>query len=249
MTNIDVSDIKEYQEAIDAIRKDYGVCWFRGLTDKKYVLEPSIYRKPYKPELEATFLGQFKSQAPPFLQKLPINDWEWLFLMQHYGVPTRLMDWTAHPLVALTFTLKNLEKAADDNKDLVVYCLNPEKLNKRITAIDFDENNPIPFIGDDQQYLFGVGQNKSNNLPIAIIGPLNNDRIIVQKGTFTLFPFKLDKKIEEYEHADEFLKSITLKTGRLFEMKQSLENLGFTYDSLFPGLDSIAKSIVKPFKK
>lgn len=249
MTNIDVKDITEYQVAIDTIRKDYHNCWFRGLTDKKYFLEPSIYRKPFKPELEATFLGQFKSQAPPFLKNLPTNDWEWLFLMQHYGVPTRLMDWTAHPLVALTFALKGISKKDDDVKDLVVYCLNPEKLNERITAINHDKNNPIPFIGKDQEHIFGVGQYKTNNLPIAIIGPLNNDRIIVQKGTFTLFPFKLDKKIEDYEHADEFLKSITLKAGNLFETKVSLENLGFTYDSLFPGLDSIANSIVKPHKK
>lgn len=249
MTNIDVTDIKEYQEAIDAIRKDYPSCWFRGLTDKKYDLEPSIYRKPYKPELEATFLGQFKSQAPPFLKDLPANDWEWLFLMQHYGVPTRLMDWTAHPLVALTFTLKNIDTAADDVKDLVVYCLNPEKLNEKITAINHDKNNPIPFIGKEQEHIFGVGQNKTNNLPIAIIGPLNNDRIIVQKGTFTLFPFKLDKKIKDYEHKDEFLKSISIKKGKLLEMKKSLENLSFTYDSLFPSLDSIAKTIINPFKK
>lgn len=249
MTNIDVKDIKEYQEAIDSIKKDFPNCWFRGLTDKKYTLEPSIYRTPFKPELEATFLGQFKSQAPPFLKNLPYNDWEWLFLMQHYGVPTRLMDWTAHPLVALTFTLKEINDRADDNKDLVVYCLNPVKLNERITAIDHDKNNPIPFIGENQIHIFGVGQNKTNNLPIAIIGPLNNDRIIVQKGAFTLFPFKLDKKIEDSEHSDEFLKSITIKTGKLLEMKLSLENLGFNYDSLFPGLDSIAKSIVKPYKK
>jgi len=248
MTNFDVENIGDYQKAIDSVRKDFTNCWFRGLTDKKYNLEPSIYRKPYKPELEATFLGQFKSQAPPFLKNLPVNDWEWLFLMQHYGVPTRLMDWTAHPLVALTFTLKNITKEDDDKKDLVVYCLNPEKLNEKITAINHDTNNPIPFIGKEQEHIFGVGQNKTNNLPIAIIGPLNNDRIIAQKGTFTLFPFKLDKKIEDYEHKEEFLKSITLKTGRLYEMKKSLENLGFSYDSLFPGLDSIASTIVKPFK-
>lgn len=249
MKNIDVKDIMEFQVAIDTIRKVYPNCWYRGLTDKNFSLEPYIYRKPYKPELEATFLGQFKSQAPPFLKNLPTNDWEWLFLMQHYGVPTRLMDWTSHPLVALTFALQEIRKKDDDKKDLVVYSLNPEKLNERITAINHDKNNPIPFIGKDQEHIFGVGQNKTNNLPIAIIGPLNNDRIIAQKGTFTLFPFRLDKKIEDYDHADEFLISITLKTGNLFEMKESLENLGFTHDSLFPGLDSIANSIIKPFKK
>lgn len=248
MTNIDVKNIHEFHVAIAEVKSTFNVVWYRGLSDHSYPLNPSIYRHPYKPEQESTFLGRFKSQSPPFLSTLPQNDWEWLFLMQHYGVPTRLMDWTELPLVALTFAMKNIKDKASDNKDLILYCLNPEELNKKINSIDFDEDNPIPFIGKDQEHVFGIGQKKSNNLPIAIIGPMNNHRIIAQKGSFTLFPFKLQQNIENHPEAKEFLITITLKTGDLFEMKSAIENLGYTYDNLFPGLDSIAKEIIKPFK-
>lgn len=249
MTNLEVKGINEFHEAIAEVKKKFPNCWYRGLTDISYPLSPSIYRDPFKAELESTFLGRFKSQTPPYISNIPQNDWEWLFMMQHYGVPTRLMDWTELPLVALTFAMKNINKESDDTKDLVVYCLNPKELNKKVSGIDYNENNPIPFIGKEQEHMYGVGQTRKNNLPIAIIGPLNNHRIIAQKGSFTLFPFKLEQSIDSHPEVNDYLIKITLKTGKLFELKTALSNLGITYDSLFPGLDSIAKEIIKPFKK
>jgi hypothetical protein len=248
MTNIDVKDINEFHKAIAKVKETFPYCWYRGLTDLTYPLSPSIYRSPYKTQLESTFLGRFKSQAPPFLTHMPQNDWEWLFLMQHYGVPTRLMDWTELPMVALIFALKNITSAAEDTKDLVVYCLNPKELNKKVSGITFNENDPIPFIGKEQEHLYGVGQTKKNNLPIAIIGPLNNHRIVAQKGAFTLFPFELHESIEQHAEAKEFLIKITLKTGQLSKFKNDLTNFGITYNSLFPGLDSIANDIIIPYK-
>lgn len=249
MTNFEINTIGEYQETIDEIKRKFNVCWFRGLTDSGYKLVPSIYRSPYSPDYEALFLAQFKSEAPPFLSRSPNDDWEWLFLMQHYNVPTRLMDWSANPLVALTFALKKLSSDKDDIKDLAVYCINPLKLNERVSGFNFDEKNPLPFIGQEQYHTYGINSKKRNNLPIAIVGPFNSDRIVAQKGFFTLFPFELEKEIETNEFSDDFLMKITLKKGKLFEMKESLENLGFTYESLFPGLDSIGKSIVNSFNK
>jgi len=249
MTNIDVKNITEFHEAIATVKMTFPNCWYRGLTDISYPLSPSIYRLPYKAELESTFLGRFKSQTPPFLTNIPRNDWEWLFMMQHYGVPTRLMDWTELPLVALTFALKKINKKADDTKDLVIYCLNPKELNKKVSGINYNDNDPIPFIGNEQEHLYGVGKTSKNNLPIAIIGPLNNHRIIAQKGSFTLFPFKLDQNIDLHPDVNDYLIKMTLKTGELYELKTALNNLGISYDSLFPGLDSIANDIIKPFKK
>ncbi|WP_299322698.1 FRG domain-containing protein [uncultured Maribacter sp.] len=247
MENFDITKIEDFFSAIEEVKNKFGTVWFRGLTKKTYELEPSIYRSPYNPDLETNFLGSFMSKTPPFLDKMPKNDWEWLFIMQHYAVPTRLMDWTELPLVALAFALKNIPEKVP-TEDALIYCLNPVKLNENVGGIMYDKNNSIPFINDKLNGVFGVGQTVSNNLPIAVIGPLNNHRIIAQKGAFTLFPHSLNKAFSKADKADDFLITLTLKKDKLEDLKKCIENAGITQESLFPGLDSISKEITKKYK-
>ncbi len=94
---------------------------FRGVSKSSYELEPSIARVPAtnktaRLEFESEVFNEFKIRAHPYIKREPANDLEWLFLAQHYGIPTRLLDWTSNPLVALYFAI---EKYPDE--DFAVY--------------------------------------------------------------------------------------------------------------------------------
>lgn len=98
------------------------VDFFRGQSSKEFQLIPSIGRY-CKPGQEATLIQfekelfyDFKRKYALFTDVRPKNDKELLFLAQHYGLPTRLLDWTYNPLIALYFACNN-----DSDKDGVVY--------------------------------------------------------------------------------------------------------------------------------
>ncbi len=119
----------------------HGHFLYRGEDLPTYKLQPKFGRfedTRNNVALEREMLNDFKRRGTAFIQHVPENDWEWLALGQHYGLATRLLDWTENPLIAAYFaTTKPSEKS-----NRIIYLLD--------TARFVDANtNSSPFEIDD----------------------------------------------------------------------------------------------------
>lgn len=244
--------IDEYISIIRELRKTNESLWFRGHSSSDYRLTPSMFRSPFAATATAneySFMGSFKSKAIRYVQR-PMSDdreiayFQWLFIMQHYGTPTRLLDWSQNALIALAFATQYRE-GVPDNKSADVWCLNPRKLNATVRYAEY-ELNPIPNICElsslRRMYSKGSDLGKITN-PIAIVGLHETERIIAQNGVFTLFPDRPPFALEDLPNASDYLYRITLANNCIDEIAHDLFYIGISETTLFPELESISKEI------
>jgi hypothetical protein len=233
--------IESTSEAIELLNSlslnDSDYC-FRGQADSEWSLQPSIYRFKdflrYQTVIHENFLLQNKSQKPIPPLSHTNYDLEWLILCQHYGIPTRLLDWSSDFMIALFFSCYNKSKIDEDGA--IFIC---DKMNyKNLTHYNqfhqtTKEESELAFI--------------KTNIP--------NPRMRSQSGCFMIWdswPLEKESSSESYDlwqyhnkgENDFFLKKIIIaksaKSKILLELK---EYYSITYESLF----HISSPIVKVY--
>ena len=111
MQNVRITSFSQLHEVLESL-KTWQKTIFRGQTNVDWPLQSSVGRlEPYGTKtheyMEGRLLDLFKETARPFAPFDPKDDWEWLALGQHHGLPTRLIDWSYNPLVATFFAVES----------------------------------------------------------------------------------------------------------------------------------------------
>ncbi|MCE3606443.1 FRG domain-containing protein [Massilia sp. P8910] len=240
-----VSNIGELISGLAELTAIIGdeVVWFRGHSSDQFQLLPSIARDAVALQRESLLSKRFKQNAHPFRQVPPQNEWEWLFLMQHFGVPTRVLDWTESPLVALYFAVSD-----DDQRyladDAHIWVLLPAKFNFEIprfrpaVQIDIPSFGVDPFLEDYKPDVMAL-ELMSNRLPVAAIAHRQNERIMAQLGVFTIM-HRDATPLDKIAGAAAFFARFTIPAAAKSGIKSELKSLRITRMTLFPELSSVA---------
>ena len=242
MTERTISSVSDLLTALSADVGDYqGSIWFRGQADFNWSLTPGYFRLTNPPP-ETTLLKRFRQSAALLLSKDPAASFDWLFLMQHYGIPTRLLDWTESPLVALYFVSQDIYSTTD----AALWVLKPSELNKAARINDAAEEFFIPSFEDDELTKYTIeelssGPRRTQLSPLASMATRNNTRIQAQLGVFTIH--HLDRTpIEGIGDGSHIIKYRIPRTV-LGSLRKELALLGYTKFTIFPELSSIGDNI------
>jgi FRG domain len=232
--------------------------WFRGHPQEYPSLLPAVYREPLHSaheNIEFRAAQRFRLRARSFVSSVP--DWgdhlSWLLMMQHHGVPTRLLDWTTSILVALYFAA--VDKVGKDDKpaDGEVWCMNPARLNwcsshyicgpddppiRYLAAAVFLDAKQLPRLAED------LGLDNPPARALAIIPPFEFPRIAAQMSRFTMHPSRDGTAMIEYLlRSETCLVRYTVPAANKARLRKDLASLGVSHDTLYHSLESLARTI------
>jgi len=232
--------------------------WFRGQDHASDPLRPRRYR--YRVIDEDEIRSEFKRRAPQLvLGTQPGSDWERYFLMQHYGIPTRLLDWSEGGLLALHFALIS----NNGRSDAAVWVLDPFWLNgevaQRIPGLLPDVvkrlGTLLPEADDPRDrdllrlYLgeaFPQRRARLPDFPIALQPPHIDRRIAAQLSSFTIHgrdPMGLEHLAESNRRPR--LAKITIPRGSIGRMREQLLDAGITEATVYPDLYGLALELTR----
>jgi hypothetical protein len=241
-----ITSLSHFADALGEIQRKWRLDerttggWFRGQSDASWTLLPGLYRGKIDHSFERELVRDFQLYSQQLLpQQSSKEPLEQMFVMQHYGLPTRLLDWTESNLTALYFAVADYSS----NRDAAVFMMDPWQLN----AISISQKS-VPTIQHPRLKKYSlkdpherVSRRVLARLPVAVRPSHNNERIRAQNGFFTIHGRDLNP-IERIKGV--CIAKIVIGATHRKAILRSLVEAGVSPRALFPDLAGLCEDIL-----
>lgn len=245
MNSFEIDSVHSFIAAARTAFQGFGksVHWFRGQSSASYGLVPSVHRD-YDQSGEHNLAAHFRLAAPTRHLNTPDlgNLSAWISMMQHFGLPTRLLDWSTSPLVALFFALDSKSATGD----AAVWGLAPSRLNARSGSgveetFVLSSNEALPLLQA------GLERGQPVDRVIAVMGQDVDLRMTLQQGVFTLHGTSIP--LDQRADAGEYLAKFIIPQSKREQLSEELWFLGIRRSCLFPDLTNLALELTNDLRK
>jgi hypothetical protein len=230
-----------WNETINRFRSSYV---YRGSWSKEFDLSTSLTRLGSRyHELEPHILRNFRKYA--YSNSSPGDSiWNWLAVAQHHGLPTRLLDWTYSPYVALHFATDDLSKYDEDG---VIWCVDYVKSNELLplklkTAIKEEGSNVFTpeLLHPVCSSLKELALLQDEEFVVFLEPPSLDARIVHQYALFSLMSKAQANMSTWLEEHPELYFRVIIPAGLKWEIRDKLDQANITERVLFPGLSGLS---------
>jgi hypothetical protein len=254
--------------------------WFRGHENVQWHLRPPALREsmPHRAydytRREAHMFVELKRRGVAFVDPPPRSDWGWLYLAQHHGVPTRLLDWSEGSHIALYFALAS--RRDNDTSDACVWALNPGELNRRnwgfsdVVTLETEHPEPAillnpyrhgtkPYREAKMSSIFKDGSHrriairktitKRAQRILAVIPEHVTARLRAQRGAFVAFADDPDALLEQILEEGTFeaplCVPIIIDGSSCESLEQELDRAGVASSTVYPDMTGFGGELAR----
>jgi hypothetical protein len=254
---VNLKSWSEFKSKIDSFRLEWI---YRGQANSSWGLASSLERSSLLEidgDIEIALIAEYRKAIQSFFDfsGTPKTILEWLSLLQHYGTPTRLIDFTESPYVAAYFAFQDEE--SEKSESVAIWCVNRIRfyqaalyyLNEQL-KITIERAESVEYLFNESCFekLFLQSQ---NGVTINCVMPFDlanaNQRQLLQQSIFVVAMNPQKKFGDQLSFLDYQAKPImTMLTIPSKERKVALRDLikmNITHATLFPGIDGFARSL------
>ncbi len=224
---------------------------FRGLSDCNYTLETTLIRlRGNFAALERHLLRNFRKYAHRDVVESD-SMWHWLSVAQHYGLPTRILDWTYSPFNALHFATSNIEKFGMDG---IIWAVNyvkahlelPKKLREKL-ELEGANVFTVEMLSESVGSLKELADLCTDDFVVFFEPPSIDDRIVNQFAFFSVMSSPTDVLSDWLKKHPDMWRRIIIPAELKWEIRDKLDQANITERVLFPGLDGLSRWLKRQY--